>query len=241
MSNFNLTAWALSHRAFTGMLMVLLVLGGVMGYFRIGQGEDPEFTFRVMVVKTLYPGATAAEVEDQVTDRLEKKLQELPSLDYLRSYSKPGESILFVNAREDIPAGKIADLWYEVRKKVGDIGHQLPPGVIGPFFNDEFGDTYSVIYALSGEGYGYAELKDMAESARQRFLRVPDVEKVELIGTQEEKIFVEFSDKKLAELGFSAAQIGEALRNQNAMAGAGRVEERRHSANRRHRPGAPGL
>jgi multidrug efflux pump len=225
MSNFNLTAWALSHRAFTGMLMVLLVLGGVMGYFRIGQGEDPEFTFRVMVVKTLYPGATAAEVEDQVTDRLEKKLQELPSLDYLRSYSKPGESILFVNAREDIPAGKIADLWYEARKKVGDIGHQLPPGVIGPFFNDEFGDTYSVIYALSGEGYGYAELKDMAESARQRFLRVPDVEKVELIGTQEEKIFVEFSDKKLAELGFSAAQIGEALRNQNAMAGAGRVEE----------------
>lgn len=225
MNRFNLTAWALHHRAFTGMLMVLLVLGGVMGYFLIGQGEDPEFTFRVMVVKTLYPGATAAEVEEQVTDRLEQKLQELPNLDYLRSYSKPGESVLFVTAREDIPADEIPGLWYQVRKKVGDISVRLPPGVVGPFFNDEFGDTYSVIYAFSGEGEGYAELKDLAESARQRLLRVPDVEKVDLIGTQDEKIFVEFSDKKLAELGFSAAQIGEALRSQNAMAPAGQVEE----------------
>ncbi|NJD05240.1 MAG: efflux RND transporter permease subunit, partial [Methylococcaceae bacterium] len=225
MNSFNLTAWALRHRAFTGLLMVLLVLGGVMGYALIGQAEDPPFTFRVMVVKTLYPGATATEVEQQVTDRIEKKLQELPNLDYLRSYSKPGEAVVFVTAREDIPADEIPDLWYQVRKKVGDIGHQLPQGVIGPFFNDEFGDTYSVIYALSGEGFGYAELKDMAESARQRLLRVPDVEKVDLIGTQAEKIFVEFSDRKLAELGFSAAQIGEALRGQNAMTAAGRVEE----------------
>ncbi|MGZ8217957.1 efflux RND transporter permease subunit [Methylomagnum sp.] len=225
MNNFNLTAWALRHRAFTGMLMVLLVLGGVVGYFLIGQGEDPKFTFRVMVVKTLYPGATAAEVEQQVTDRLEKKLQELPHLDYLHSYSKPGESVIFINAREDTPAPEIPGLWYQARKKTGDIAAELPPGVVGPFFNDEFGDTYSVIYAFSGEGFGYAELKDLAESARQRFLRVPDVEKIDLIGTQDEKIFVEFSDKKLAELGFSATQIAEALRGQNALAPAGRVEE----------------
>jgi len=225
MNGFNLTAWALRHRAFTGMLMVLLVLGGVVGYFLIGQGEDPRFTFRVMVVKTLYPGATAAEVEEQVTDRLEKKLQELPHLDYLRSYSKPGESVIFINAREDTPAPEIPGLWYQARKKTGDIAAQLPPGVVGPFFNDEFGDTYSVIYAFSGEGFGYAELKDLAESARQRFLRVPDVEKIDLIGSQDEKIFVEFSDKKLAELGFSATQIAEALRGQNALAPAGRVEE----------------
>lgn len=225
MNGFNLTAWALRHRAFTGMLMALLVVGGVVGYFLIGQGEDPKFTFRVMVVKTLYPGATAAEVEEQVTDRLEKKLQELPHLDYLRSYSKPGESVIFINAREDIPATEIPGLWYQARKKTGDIAAQLPPGVVGPFFNDEFGDTYSVIYAFSGEGFGYAELKDLAESARQRFLRVPDVEKVDLIGTQDEKIFVEFSDKKLAELGFSATQIADALRGQNALAAAGRVEE----------------
>jgi multidrug efflux pump len=225
MSRFNLTAWALRHRAFTGMLMAMLVLGGVMAYFLIGRGEDAEFTFRVMVVKTLYPGATAAEVEEQVTDPLEKKLQGLPKLDYLRSYSKPGESVIFVTAREDFPAREIPDLWYQVRKRVGDIGSKLPPGVIGPFFNDEFGETYSVIYALSGEGYGYAELKDLAESARQRFLRVPDVEKIDLIGTQDEKIFVEFSDKKLAELGFSATQIAEALRAQNTLASAGRLEE----------------
>ncbi|WP_045226282.1 efflux RND transporter permease subunit [Methyloterricola oryzae] len=229
MNGFNLTAWALRHRAFTGMLMVLLVLGGVVAYFLIGQGEDPQFTFRVMVVKTLYPGATAAEVEEQITDRLEKKLQELPDLDYLRSYSKPGESVIFINAREDIPADEIPDLWYQARKKVGDIGLRLPPGVIGPFFNDEFGDTYSVIYAFSGEGFGYAELKDLAESARQRFLRVPDVEKVDLIGTQDEKIFVEFSDKKLAKLGFSTAQIGEALRGQNTLASTGQVEEPRRN------------
>jgi multidrug efflux pump len=223
MKDFNLSQWALEHRAFTGFLMALLMLGGIFAYFRLGQREDPEFTFRVMVVKTFYPGATAREVEEQVTDRLEKKIQELPNLDYLRSYSKPGESVIFVTPREDTPPKEIPGLWYQVRKKVGDIRLTLPPGSVGPFFNDEFGDTYSLLYAFSGEGYSYAELKAAADSARQRILRVRDVEKVDLIGVQDERIYVEFSDKKLAEMGLNAPAVAQALQAQNGMAPAGTV------------------
>ncbi|MFA6051727.1 MAG: efflux RND transporter permease subunit [Methylobacter sp.] len=223
MSNFNLSAWVLQHRAFTGFIMVLLLLGGIFAYFRLGQREDPEFTFRVMVVKTLYPGATALEVEQQLTDRLEKKIQELPDLDILRSYSKPGESVIFVTPREDTPPKEISNLWYQVRKKIDDIRMTLPPGSIGPFFNDEFGDTYSLIYTFSGDGFSYAELKKAADSARQQLLRVKDVEKIDLIGTQDEKIYIEFSDKKLAELGLDANAVAEALQAQNSMSPAGMV------------------
>ena len=223
MKDFNLSEWGLTHRAFTGFLMALLLLGGIFAYFQLRQREDPEFTFRVMVVKTLYPGATALEVEQQVTDRLEKKIQELPNLDFLRSYSKPGESVIFVTPREDTPPKDIPDLWYQVRKKVGDIRMALPPGIVGPFFNDEFGDTYSLLYAFSGEGYSYAELKQAVDSTRQQLLRVKDVEKVDLIGIQDEKIYVEFSDKKLAELGLDASVVAEALQAQNGMVPAGTV------------------
>ncbi|QSA96534.1 efflux RND transporter permease subunit [Methylococcus sp. EFPC2] len=223
MRQFNLTEWVLRHRSFTSLCLVLLVCGGVFACLMMGQGEDPEFTFRLMVVKTLYPGATALEVEQQVTDRLEKKIQELPNLDYIRSYSKPGESVIFVTPREDIPARDVPGLWYQVRKKVGDIAPTLPSGVLGPYFNDEFGDTYSVIYAFSGEGFGYAGLKEIVESVRQQLLRVKDVEKVDLIGTQEEKIYLEFSDKRLAELGLSASTVAQALQSQNAIAPAGLI------------------
>ncbi len=223
MKGFNLSEWVLKHSSFTGFLMVLVLLGGIFASFRLGQREDPEFTFRVMVVKTMYPGATALEVEQQVTDRLEKKIQELPNLDFLRSYSKPGESVIFVTPREDTPPKDIPDLWYQVRKKVGDIRMALPPGIVGPFFNDEFGDTYSFLYAFSGEGYSYAELKQAADSTRQQILRVKNVEKVDLIGVQDEKIYVEFSDKKLAELGLDASAVAEALQAQNSMAPAGTV------------------
>lgn len=221
MKHFNLSEWALEHRAFTGFIMILLLLGGIFAYFTLEQREDPKFTFRLMVVKTVYPGATALEVENQVTDRLEKKLQELPSLDYLRSYSKPGESVIFITPREDIPATEIAYFWYQVRKKIGDIKLSMPPGVVGPFFNDEFGDTYSLLYAFSGEGFNYAELKEVVDSARQQILRVKDVEKADLIGVQDEKIYVEFSDKKLAELGLDVASIAQVLQTQNGMVLAG--------------------
>jgi len=223
MSRFNLSEWALRHQAFTGFMLVMLLLGGVFAYVSLGQREDPEFTFRVMVVKTLYPGATAKEVEQQVTDRLEKKIQELPNLDYLRSYSRPGESEIFITPRQDIPPQEISDLWYAVRKKIGDIRHTLPPGVVGPFFNDEFGDTYSLLYAFSGEGFSYAELKDYVDDVRQQLLRVPNVEKGDLIGDQSEKIYVEFSDKKLAQLGLDSAQVGAALQAQNSIAPAGTI------------------
>ncbi|WP_139558589.1 efflux RND transporter permease subunit [Methylotetracoccus oryzae] len=225
MSRFNLSAWALDNRGFTALLMALLMIGGVFAYLELGQGEDPEFTFRVMVVKTLYPGATALEVEQQVTDRLERKIQELPNLDYLRSYSKPGESVIFVTPREDVPADTIPGLWYQVRKKVGDIAIALPPGVLGPFFNDEFGDTYSAIYAISGDGYTDAELRDFADAVRRQLLRVPDVEKIDLIGVQDEQIHVEFSDKQLAKLGLDPLEIGQALQTRNAMAPTGAVRD----------------
>ncbi len=223
MKDFNLSEWALTHRSITGFFMVLVLLGGILAYSQLGQREDPTFTFRVMVVKTFYPGATALETEQQVTDRLEKKIQELPNLDFIRSYSKSGESVIFVTPREDTPAKEIADLWYQVRKKVGDIRMSLPPGIVGPFFNDEFGDTYSLLYAFSGEGFSYAELKAAADSARQQILRVKDVEKVDLIGVQDEKIYVEFSDKKLAELGLDAAAVAQVLQAQNGMVPAGTV------------------
>jgi multidrug efflux pump len=229
MKDFNLSEWALEHRAFTGFLMVLSMLGGIFAYFQLGQREDPEFTFRVMVVKTFYPGATVREVEEQVTDRLEKKIQELPNLDTVRSYSKPGESVIFVTPREDTPPREIPDLWYQVRKKVGDIRLTLPPGSIGPFFNDEFGDTYSLLYAFSGEGYSYAELKAAADSARQQILRVKDVEKADLIGVQDERIYVEFSDKKLAEMGLDALAVAQVLQAQNGMAPAGTVFSTQHN------------
>ena len=223
MKDFNISEWALEHRAFTGFMMVLLLVGGIFAYTQLHQREDPEFTFRTMVVKTIYPGATAREVEDQVTDRLEKKLQELPNLDNLRSYSKPGESVIFVTPKENAKPNEIPNLWYQVRKKVGDIRMTLPPGIVGPFFNDEFGDTYTLLYAISGAGYSYADLKQAADSIRQQILRIQDVEKVDLIGIQDEKIFVEFNDKKLAQLRLDVAELAKALQEQNSMVPTGEV------------------
>jgi len=221
MKAFNLSEWALTHRSFTGFMMVLVLLGGIFSYFQLRQREDPEFTFRIMVVKTLYAGATAREVEEQVTDPLEKKLQELPNLNYLQSYSKAGESVIFVTVREDVKPSEIPDLWYQVRKKVGDIKMTLPPSIIGPFFNDEFGDTYTLLYAFSGNDFNYAELKKVTDAARQQILKLDDVEKVDLIGVQDEKIYLEFSDKKLAKLGLNPAEVAQVLQAQNGMFSAG--------------------
>jgi multidrug efflux pump len=223
MSRLNLSEWALHHRALVAFSMVLLLLCGVQGYRTIHQREDPDFSFRVMVVRTLYPGATAQEVADQVTDVVEKKLQDLPSLDYLRSYSKPGESVIFVTPRQDLPRDELANIWYQTRKKVGDARLSLPRGVVGPFFNDEFGDTYAVLYAFSGEGFSNRELKDVVDDVRQQLLRVSNVEKAELIGVQDERIYVEFSESKLAQLGLDAQSIGTALQAQNAIAPAGTI------------------
>jgi Cu/Ag efflux pump CusA len=172
---FNLSKWALDHPALTRYLMVVLMLLGFAAYFQLGQDEDPPFTFRVMVVRTYWPGATAQQVAEQVTDKIERTLQEVPYADKIRSYSKPGESQIIFQIKDSSRPNEVANIWYTVRKKVGDMRYTLPTGVQGPFFNDEFGDVYGVIYALESEGFSYAELKTFADDARQQLLRVPDV------------------------------------------------------------------
>ncbi|RJG06028.1 efflux RND transporter permease subunit [Noviherbaspirillum cavernae] len=218
---FNLSRWALEHIPLTRYLIVVLLLGGILSYGRLGQDEDPPFTFRAMVVRAMWPGATALQMADQVTDKLEKKLQETPYIDKIRSYSKPGETLIILQLRESTPPKETAGAWYQVRKKIGDIRGTLPAGVVGPFFNDEFGDTYGSIFALSGDGFSYAEVKDYADFIRQQFLRVPSVAKVELLGVQDEKINIEFSHKKFAQLGIPIETIIAQINAQNIVEATG--------------------
>ena len=175
---FNLSLWALNHPALTRYLMVVLMVLGVAAYFQLGQDEDPPFTFRAMVVRTYWPGATAQQVSEQVTDKIERTLQEVPYADKIRSYSKPGESQIIFQIKDSSRAAEVPDVWYSVRKKIGDMRGNLPQGIQGPFFNDEFGDVFGVIYALKSEGYSLPELKVFADSVRQKLLRVQDVAKV---------------------------------------------------------------
>lgn len=221
---FNLSEWALRHQSLVVYFMLALAVAGFYSYNRLGQAEDPEFTFKVMVVRVFWPGATAREVEQQVTDRIEKKLQEVPWFDYTRSYSKPGESLVFLVLKDFTPPQDVAGLWYQARKKISDIRHTLPSSAQGPFFNDEFGDTFGTIYAFTSDGYSYAELRDHVEQARKDLLRVADVGKVEMLGDQDERIYVEFSHRKLATLGVDAGQIVNVLRQHNNMVPGGRFE-----------------
>jgi len=223
-ATFNLSRWAISHGGFTAFLLVLLLVAGAFSLARIGQKEDPDFTFRVMVVQVIWPGATSQEMQDQVVDKIERKLQETPGLDFLRSYTRPGFANVFVNLKGAVRGEAVKDAFYQARKKIGDIRQSLPEGVIGPFFNDEFGDTYISLYALTGRGFSYPELKDFAKSARDILLRIPGVAKVDLLGLQEERLFIEVSSVALAERGLSAVDIATALAGQNAMDPAGRIE-----------------
>lgn len=220
-NKFNLSAWALDHLPLVRYLMVSLIIGGIWGYMHLGQDEDPPFTIRSMAVTVNWPGATAQQMSDLVTDNLEKTLQEVPYMDRIRSYSKPGETTLMLELDESAPPGEVANSWYEVRKKVGDIKITLPQGVIGPFFNDDFGDTYGSIVAVSGDGFDYAELKDYADFVRQQLLSVPNVSKVEQFGVQDEKIYIEFSQKQFAQLGISLNSIVDQLTAQNAIESTG--------------------
>jgi multidrug efflux pump len=220
----NLSEWALRHQSFILFLIIALGLAGVYSYAQLGQAEDPDFTFKLMVVSTDWPGATAREVEQQVTERLEKKIQETPWFDYTTSYSKPGESMIFVTLKDYTPPEEVPEAWYQVRKKIADIKHTLPQGVQGPFFNDEFGDTFGTIYAFTSDGYSYAELRDYVDRVRNELLRVPDVAKIDFIGDQEEKIYVELSHRKLATLGIDPVQIFQVLSEQNSLVPAGSYE-----------------
>ncbi|OEZ54127.1 multidrug resistance protein MdtC [Janthinobacterium sp. HH103] len=214
---FNLSRWALEHIPLTRYLMAVLLIGGMLSYANLGQDEDPPFTFRAMVLQAYWPGATALQMAEQVTDKLEKKLQETPYIDEITSYSKPGETLILLELRESAPPKETAAAWYQVRKKIGDIKGTLPAGVVGPFFNDEFGDTYGSIFALSGDGFTYAEMKDYADKVRQELLAVGQVSKVELFGVQDEKINIIFSHKKFAQLGIPFDAIVQQLSEQNSI------------------------
>ncbi|MBX9912820.1 MAG: efflux RND transporter permease subunit [Pseudomonadaceae bacterium] len=222
--SFNLSAWALNNRQIVRYFMLLLALVGAFSYTKLGQSEDPPFTFRAMVVNTKWPGATAEEVSTQVTERIEKKLMETGDFDKIISYSRPGESQVTFVARETMRSTDMENLWYQIRKKVSDIRYTLPQGIQGPFFNDEFGTTFGNIYALTGQGFDYAVLKDYADRVQLQLQRVKDVGKVDLIGLQDEKIWIELSNAKLATLGVPLAAVQQALDKQNSVSAAGFFE-----------------
>ncbi|KVE39647.1 efflux RND transporter permease subunit [Burkholderia sp. BDU5] len=218
---FNLSAWALRHQALVVYLIALATIAGILAYTRLAQSEDPPFTFRVMVIRTFWPGATARQVQEQVTDRIGRKLQETPAIDYLRSYSRPGESLIFFAMKDSAPVKDVSETWYQVRKKVGDISMTLPPGVQGPFFNDEFGDVYTNIYTLEGDGFSPAQLHDYADQLRVVLLRVPGIAKVDYFGDPDQRIFVEIDNTRLARLGISPQQIAQAINAQNDVSSPG--------------------
>jgi multidrug efflux pump len=220
----NLSAWSLNHQQMVLYLIIVLTAAGVISYFNLGRAEDPDFTFKVMVVRTLWPGATAQEVELELTDRIEKKLQETPWVDVLRSASKPGESLVFVVLKDYTPKPEVPEAWRQVRKKLDDIRDTLPAGVRGPYPNDEFGDVQVNIYALTGDGFDLSALRRYADRIAIDLKRVPDVKRVELIGVQDEKIYVDVSPNRLASLDITPQQVAEALQKQNAVNPAGFVE-----------------
>ncbi len=223
MTSFNLSAWALRHRSIIIYLMAISVVAGVMAFKNLGRAEDPTFVIKTMVVQANWPGATLEETFKQVTERLERKLQEVPKLDDLESYTRPGSTTIFVHLKGSATAAEVPDIWYHVRKSVGDIRHTLPQGIVGPFFNDEFGDTFGIIYGFTSDGFTQRELRDYVEDARSELLHVPDVSKIEILGAQDERIFIEFSMRELASLGIDRAAVLAALQRQNIVQPSGEI------------------
>ncbi len=221
---FNVSAAAIRHKQLTIFFILAIAIAGFAAYFKLGQREDPDFTFRAITVRTLWPGATTAQVDAQITDRLEKKLQEMPYFKRTQSYSKPGESMIILELVDTAPRKDIQALWYQVRKKVGDIRHTLPPEALGPFFNDEFGDVFGSIYAFTGDGFTLSELRDKVEDVRQELLRIPDVSKIELVGVVDDKIYIEIANAKIGALGIDANSIAQQLQAQNAIAPSGVIQ-----------------
>jgi multidrug efflux pump subunit AcrB len=224
MTKFNLSGWALSHRSLVVYFMIVTVVAGVLSYYRLGRGEDPSFIIKTMVVQAAWPGATTEDTLKQVTERLERTLQETPHLDFLRSYTTAGVTTIFVNLKGSATAKQVADTWYHVRKTVDDMRHTLPAGIVGPGFNDEFGDTFGIIYGFTADGFTQRELRDFVEDARSKLLNVPDVSKIEVLGAQDERIFVEFSIKELASLGIDRSALIAALQAQNVVRPAGTIQ-----------------
>lgn len=223
----NLSDWALRHRSFIFFLMLACTLAGTLDFFRLGRSEDPVFTVKTMLVKAVWPGASIDETVNLVTDKLEKKLEEVPNLDYLKSETKAGEATIYVTVKGSSSPQTVTDTWYQVRKKVFDIWYTLPSGVQGPFFNDEFGDTYGIIYALASDGFSQREMRDYAEHIRADLLQAPDVSKVDLVGVQDEKIYIEFSIRAISRLGLDAGKIIEAIQAPNRVLPAGEITTER--------------
>lgn len=221
---FNLSKWALEHRSFVIYFMIVATIAGLGSFLRLGRNEDPPFTLRTMVVQAAWPGASLDETLKQLTERLERKLQETQDLDFLRSYTSPGVTTIFVNLKGEASAGQVPQIWDRVRKNIADIRDTLPVGVIGPHFNDEFGDTFGIIYGLTAEGFTQRELRDYAEDIRSQLLQVPDVSKIEIIGAQDETVFVEFSMPQLAGLGIDRSELIAALQAQNIVSPAGTIQ-----------------
>ena len=220
----NLSEWALGHRSFVLYVMLAASLAGALAFYRLGRDEDPPFTVRTMVVKAVWPGATIDETLQQVTERLERTLQETAHLDFLRSFTKSGVTTIFVNLKGATTPAEIHDTWYQVRKRVSDMRDTLPPGIVGPYFDDEFGDVFGIIYGLTADGFTHRELRDYAEDIRSHLLEVPDVERIELLGTQDERIFIEFSTQQLAGLGLDPAAFAAALQAQNVVLPSGVIQ-----------------
>ena len=224
MKNFNLTELAFRHKEFVYFTIAMIFLAGIFSYRQLGRMEDPDFVIRQMVVSVAWPGASAREIEEQVTDKIEKKLQDTPGVDYLKSFSRPGQSIIYVILKESTPEKDVRPTWMEVRNMVNDIKSSLPSGVIGPFFNDRFDDVFGSIYALTGDGFNYEDLRVHAETIRRTLLGIPNVKKVQLVGVQPEKIFIEMESGKLSQMGIDPNLLIAAIKTQNAMAASGMVE-----------------
>ena len=205
--------------------MLIIVVAGVWSYLRLGRSEDPDFTIKTMVVQAQWQGATLGDTLEQVTDRIESKLQETPSLDYLKSYTSAGQATIFIYLKDSTPPAEVADIWYQVRKKVYDIRNSMPRDIVGPFFNDEFGDTYGIVYGFTADGFTHRELRDYVVDVRKQLLRLPDISKIDILGAQDEKIFLEFSTRKVAALGLDIRSIVSSLQAQNAVAPSGVFQE----------------
>jgi multidrug efflux pump subunit AcrB len=223
-SRFNLSEWALGHRSFVWYLMLAIVAAGAFSYQRLGREEDPSFAIKTMIVQASWPGATVEEMTNQVTDRIERKLQELTTLDYTKSYSTSGQTTVFVNLKDTTPGRDIKAIWIEVRDKINDIRGDLPTNVQGPFFNDQFGDVFGNIYALTSDGLSLRQLRDYAEQARTQVLRIPGAGRVELLGVQEEVVYLNFSTRHIAGLGIDQQAVLQSLQAQNAIAPSGTVQ-----------------
>ena len=220
----NLSELALKNKVLVWYFIVIVAIAGVFSYMKLGRMEDPAYTVRQMVVTVAWPGATAQQMQDQVTDKIEKKLQDTPNLDYIKSYSSPGQAVIYVNLTDQAPADSIRSTWHEVRNLTEDMKKELPEGVYGPYYNDRFDDVYGSVYAITGDGYSYEELRQKAEKIRRIMLGIQDVSKVEIIGEQSEKVYIEVANAKLAELGIAPTAIANAVKGQNAMTPAGMID-----------------